>query len=59
MKAYTVYRFDYIRQIKEPIGMVLERRKEDRGDNYEDLSRLAQKLYSTWSRNSHISISPK
>jgi hypothetical protein len=59
MKAYTVYRYDYIRQVREPIGMVMERRKGDRGNNIEGLLKLAQKLYSTWSRDSLISISPK
>lgn len=58
MKAYIVYRYDFIRQVREPIGSVLERRKEDRGNNNEDLLKLAQKLYSTGSRDSHISISP-
>ena len=57
MKAYTVYRYDFIRQVKEPIGMVLERRKEDRGNNNEDLLKLAQKLYSTGSWDPQISIS--
>jgi hypothetical protein len=31
MKAYTVYHYDYNRQVREPVGMVLERRKLDRG----------------------------
>ena len=59
MKAYTVYRYDYIRQVREPIGMVVERRKRDRGNDIEGLLKLAQKKYSTWSRDSLIYISPK
>ena len=56
MKAYTVYRYDYIRQVREPIGMVLERRERDRGNNEEGLLKLAQRIYFTWSGDSHISI---
>jgi hypothetical protein len=59
MKTYTVYRYDYIRQVREPIGMVLERRKKDRGNDIWDLVKLAQKLYSTSSLDSHIVISPE
>ena len=57
MKTYTVYRYDFIRQVREPIGMVMERRERDRGNDEEGLLKLAQKLYSTWSQDSHISIS--
>ena len=56
MKAYTVYRYDYNRQVREPIGMVLERRERDRGNNEEGLLKLAQRKYFTWSGDSHISI---
>ena len=59
MKAYTVYRYDYIRQVREPVGMVMERRKLDRGNDIEGLLKLAQKLYSTSSLDSHIVISPE
>ena len=59
MKAYTVYRYDYNRQVREPVGMVLERRRLDRGNDIEGLLKLAQKLYSTSSLDSHIVISPE
>ena len=59
MKAYTVYRYDYNRQVREPVGTVLERRKLDRGNDIEGLLKLAQKLYSTSSLDSHIVISPE
>lgn len=59
MKAYTVYRYDYIRQVREPVGMVLERRKGDRGNNLESLLKLAQKLYATSSLDSHLVIAPE
>ncbi len=35
MKFYTVYYFDAIRRVREPVGIVLERRKQDRGNNFE------------------------
>ncbi len=59
MKAYTVYRYDYIRHVREAVGMVVERRNGSRGNDIEGLLKLAQKLYSTSSLNSHISISPE
>jgi hypothetical protein len=58
MKTYTVYRFDYTRQEREPVGKLLERRIKDRGNNTEALLRLARKLYSTSSLDSHIVILP-
>ena len=59
MKTYTVYRFDYVRQVKEPVGALVERRSKDRGNNNAALLRLAQKLYSTSSLDSHIVITPE
>jgi hypothetical protein len=59
MKTYTVYRYDYTRHVREPIGMVVERRNGDRGNDIESLLKLAQKLYSTSSLDSHIVISPE
>ena len=59
MKNYTVYRFDYIRQVREPVGKLVERRSKDRGGNIEALLRLAQRIYSTSSLDSHIVISPE
>lgn len=58
MKNYTVYRFDYARRVREPVGELMERRGTERRNNAEDLLRLAQKLYSTSSLDSHIVISP-
>ena len=58
MKSYTVYRFDYTRQEREVVGKLLERRSKDRGNNIEALLRLARKLYSTSSLDSHIVITP-
>lgn len=59
MKNYTVYRFDYTRQTREPIAKLVERRKEERGKNTEDLLRLARRLYSRSSLDSHIVITPE
>jgi len=59
VKTYTVYRYDYVRQVREPIGMVLERRKRDRGNNIEGLLRLAQRIYQTSPLDSHLVISPE
>ena len=59
MKVYTVYRYDYSCQVREPIGMVLERRKRDRGNDIKGLLKLAQKLYSRSSLDSHIGITPE
>ena len=44
MKVFTVYRYDYNRQVREPIGTVLERRKGDRGNDIKGLLKLAQKI---------------
>jgi hypothetical protein len=59
MKNYTVYRFDYTRQTREPVAKLVERRNEERGKNTEDLLRLAQRLYSRSSLDSHIVITPE
>ena len=46
MRAVTVYRLDYGRKTKEPIGVVLEKRKTERVNNYNDLLRLARRLFA-------------
>lgn len=58
VKHYTVYRFDYDRQVREPVGKLLERRRAERRNNVADLLKLAQRLYSTSSLDSHIVIIP-
>jgi hypothetical protein len=45
--------------MREPVGKLEERRRKDRGNNIEALLRLAQKLYSTSSLDSHIIITPE
>ena len=57
MRAVTVYRMDYGRMIKDPVGVVLERRKTERTNNYNDLLRLAQRLFALDTEDaSHIVI---
>ncbi len=46
MRAVTVYRVDYGRKTKDPIGAVLEKRKTERVNNYNDLLRLARRLFA-------------
>jgi hypothetical protein len=46
MREVTVYRVDYVRKTKDPIGTVLEKRKSERAHNYNDLLRLARRLFA-------------
>lgn len=46
MKYITVYRVDYVRKTKVPIGVVKERRARERGDNLLGLLCLARKTYA-------------
>lgn len=57
VKNYTVYRFNYVRQMREPVGKLVERRSEERGNNIEGLLKLAQRIYTTSSLDSHLVIS--
>jgi hypothetical protein len=57
MRRITVYRVDYVRKLKVPIGWVIERRKKDRGNNFIDLLRLARKTFTSSSEDAlHIAI---
>ena len=46
MRAITVYRVDSVKKTKDPIGVVLEKRKTERAHNYHDLLRLARRLFA-------------
>ena len=50
MRAVTVYRLDYGSNTgyptRHPIGSVLELRKHERVNNYNDLLRLARRLFA-------------
>jgi hypothetical protein len=57
MRAVTLYRVDYGRRTKEPIGVVMENRKTERTNNYNDLLRLARRLFANDTADSvHIVI---
>ena len=59
MKTYIVYRLDYKRLVSEPVGQLTERRRKERGNNVSSLLKLAQKIYSTSSLDSHLIITPE
>jgi len=57
MRPITVYRVDYSRKTQYPVGVVLEQRKTERGENYKDLLRLARKTFALDAADSvHIVI---
>jgi hypothetical protein len=57
MRAVTAYRVDYGRKTKDPIGVVFEMRKTERANNYNDLLRLARRLFAVDTADSvHIVI---
>jgi hypothetical protein len=57
MRTVTVYRVDYVKKTKVPIGRIVERRKKDRGGNLLGLLRLARKFYGTGPEDAiHIAI---
>jgi hypothetical protein len=47
MRAVTVYRRDPGRKTKDQVGVVLEMRKTERTNNYNDLLRLARRLFAS------------
>ena len=57
MRTVTVYRVDYLKKTRVPIGAVRERRKEDRGDNLLGLLRIARNIYGTGPEDAlHIAV---
>lgn len=57
MKNVTVYRVDYLRKTKVPIGLIVERRQKERGDNFIGLLRIARKSFSATPEEAfHIAI---
>lgn len=60
MKLVTVYRVDYVRKTRVPIGWVEERRRSDRGSNLLGLIRLARSIYGTGDEDSiYITVDGK
>ncbi len=47
MRPVTVYRVDFGWKIKDPIGVVVEKRKTERSNNNFDLLRLARRLFAS------------
>lgn len=59
MKNVTVYRVDYVKKSRVPIGTVVERRTKERGTNLFGLLRLARKCYAAGGADAfHIVIDP-
>jgi hypothetical protein len=56
MKTYAVYRVDYQKNKTVKVGTVVDYRRTERNNNAADMLRMAQKLYSTSSLNSHLFI---
>ena len=57
MRAVAVYRMDYGGKTKNQVGVVLEMRKTERTNNYNDLLRLARRLFASDTADSvHILI---
>jgi len=57
MRSIPVYRVDYVRKTKVPIGVVFEKRKTERAANYFDLLRLARRLFAVDAADAvHITI---
>lgn len=59
MKTYIVYRLDYVRLLSEPVGKLMERRRNDRANNTQDLLKLAERLYPPSPPDSHLVITPE
>jgi len=47
LQTVTVYRVDYVKKEKRPIGTVRERRKTDRPENLTGLLQIARKIFSS------------
>ena len=57
MLEVAVYRVDYGRKIKDPVGTVFEKRKTERSNNYLDLLWLARRFFALESADAlHIVI---
>jgi hypothetical protein len=58
MKTYTVYRIDYLRQEREQVGILVDRRNKDRENNPGAILKWAQIRYPT-PMDSHLVIVPQ
>ncbi|MCL5884102.1 MAG: hypothetical protein M1377_01915 [Deltaproteobacteria bacterium] len=60
MKNVTVYRVDYVKKSRVPIGTVVERRTKERGGNLLGLVRLARMSYASSGHDAfYIVVDPK
>jgi hypothetical protein len=59
VRNVTVYRVDYVRRSKVPIGQVVERRAKERGGNLFGLLRMARKAFASSAQEAfHIAVDP-
>ncbi|HQT92295.1 MAG TPA: hypothetical protein PL001_09755 [Candidatus Kryptobacter bacterium] len=59
MRTITVYRWNEVRKTRDPIGVVFEKRKTERANNYLDLLRLARRRFAVNAPDAvHIIIDP-
>ncbi len=59
MQNVTVYRVDYVRKSKVPVGRVVERRAKERGGNLFGLLRMARNTFASSAEEAfHIAVDP-
>jgi len=59
LTIYLVYRLYYTRQAYKPVGKLVERRRYDRGQNMDDLLKLAEKNLSSSRPDSQLFLTPE
>jgi hypothetical protein len=59
VRTYIVYRLDYIRQVSEPVGKLVERRSKERVNNTKDLLVWAERIFPPYPPDSHLVITPE
>jgi hypothetical protein len=59
MRAYIVYRLDYVKLVSEPVGKLMERRRKERVNNSKDLLNRAERIFPPYSPESHLVITPE
>jgi hypothetical protein len=50
---------DYFRQVSEPVGTLVERRRKERVNNVEDLLEWAKRIFPPYPPDSHLVITPE
>jgi hypothetical protein len=59
VRTYIVYRLDYIRQVSEPVGKLVERRNKERVNNNKDLLKWAERVFPPSPPDSRLVITPE